>query len=153
MLAKNLNPSVALNSPMNGKPSVSIPQDLLDTILAGAKQLYPRESFLLLRGKKHKDVIAVSDLLIAPFAVHGRGFASYPSHMLPMDFSIVGSVHSHPSGNTHPSSVDLNHVFGRVLMIVGYPFADEKCVAVYSSDGEKLTLNVTPSSHDEAEML
>ena len=138
---------------MDTKVTVSIPRNLLDTILAGAKQLYPRESFLLLRGKNHKCVITVSDLLIAPFAVHGRGFASYPSHMLPMDFSIVGTVHSHPSGNTQPSSVDLNHVFGRVLMIVGYPFVDERCVAVYSSDGEKLTLKVTPSSEDEAEML
>ncbi len=138
---------------MDGKLSVSIPRNLLDTILAGAKQLYPRESFLLLRGKKKKGVITISDLVIAPFAVHGRGFASYPSHMLPMDFSIVGTVHSHPSGNTQASSVDLNHLFGRVLMIVGYPFIDERCVAVYGSDGEKLTLNVTPSSEDRIDFL
>ncbi len=130
---------------MKAKTTVSIPRNLLDAILVGAKQLYPRESFLLLRGKKHKDVITVSDLLVAPFAAHGRGFASYPSHMLPMDFSIVGTVHSHPSGNIQPSSVDLNHLFGRVLMIVGYPFTDERCLAVYGSDGQKLTLNVTPS--------
>ena len=138
---------------MNAKPTVSIPRDLLDTILVGAKQLYPRESFLLLRGKKHKDLVTISDLLVAPFAVHGHGFASYPSHMLPMDFSIVGTVHSHPSGNTWPSSVDLNHLFGRVLMIVGYPYADERCVAVYGSDGQKLTLNVVPSSKNETDEL
>ena len=138
---------------MDGKLSVSIPRNLLDTILAGAKQLYPRESFLLLRGKKKKGVITISDLVIAPFATHGRGFASYPSHMLPMDFSIVGTVHSHPSGNIQPSSVDLNHLFGRVLMIVGYPFMDERCVAVYGSDGEKLTLNVTPSTEDQEDIL
>ena len=126
---------------MASKVTVSIPGALLDTILAGAKQLYPRESFLLLRGKKHKDVITISDLVVAPFAVHGRGFASYPTHMLPMDFSIVGTVHSHPSGNTQASSVDLNHAFGRILMIVGFPFDDQKCVAVYDSNGEKLVLN------------
>src|SRR5512136_1035766 len=112
---------------MDGKLSVSIPRDLLSTILAGAKQLYPRESFLLLRGKKQRDVVTISDLIVAPFAVHGRGFASYPSHMLPMDFSIVGTVHSHPSGNTQPSNVDLNHLFGRILMTVGFPFTDERC--------------------------
>ncbi len=134
---------------MDGKLSVSIPRDLVDTILAGAKQLYPRESFLLLRGKKHKNVVTVSDLLVAPFSVHGRGFASYHTHMLPIDFSIVGTVHSHPSGNTQPSSVDLNHLFGRILMIVGFPYIDERCIAVYSSDGEKLTLNVTPSTENE----
>jgi proteasome lid subunit RPN8/RPN11 len=128
---------------MDAKLTVSAPRDLLDAILAGAKQLYPRESFLLLRGKKNKNVISISDLVVAPFSVHGRGFASYPTHMIPMDFSIVGTVHSHPSGNTQPSSVDLNHMFGRILMIVGYPFTDERCVVVYGSDGEKLALNVT----------
>ncbi len=128
---------------MDAGLKVLISQELLNTILEGAKQLYPRESFLLLRGKKSKGIISISDLIIAPFAVHGRGFASYPTHMLPMDFSIVGTVHSHPSGNTHPSSVDLNHLFGRILMIVGYPYADERCVAVYGADGEKLPLNVT----------
>ncbi len=64
--------------------TVSIPRNLLETILEGAKQLYPRESFLLLRGKKSKGVISVSDLIIAPFAVHGRGFASFSPHMLHM---------------------------------------------------------------------
>jgi proteasome lid subunit RPN8/RPN11 len=63
--------------------------------------------------------------------------------MLPMDFSIVGTVHSHPSGNLTPSHTDLNHVFGSVLMIVGFPFTDERNVAVYSRNGEKLTLQVT----------
>jgi proteasome lid subunit RPN8/RPN11 len=129
---------------MDAKVSVSIPRSLLDAILAGAKQLYPRESFLLLRGKKSKAGITISDLLVAPFAVHGRGFASYPTHMLPIDFSIIGTVHSHPSGNTQASSVDLNHMFGRVLMIVGYPYVDERCVAVYGVNGERLPLAVTP---------
>jgi proteasome lid subunit RPN8/RPN11 len=132
---------------MDAKVTVSIPRSLLDTIFAGAKQLYPRESFLLLRGKKSKGVISISDLVVAPFAAHGRGFASYSPHMLPMDFSVVGTVHSHPSGNVQPSYVDLNHMMGRILMIVGYPFTDDRCVAVYDSNGEKLTLNVTPDEN------
>ena len=123
--------------------TVHIPSNILDAIYAGAKELYPRESFLLLRGKKSKGVISVSDLIVAPLAVHGRGFASFSPHMLPIDFSVVGTVHSHPSGNIEPSHVDLNYSFGRILMIVGYPFTDERCVAVYSSDGEKLSLQVT----------
>lgn len=125
------------------KVTVCIPRDLLDAIQEGARQLYPRESFLLLRGKKSKGVIRVSDLVFAPFAVHGDGFASYQPHMLPIDFSIVGTVHSHPSGSTKPSHVDLNHMFGRIIMIVGYPFSGEECVAVYDSNGEKLNLQIT----------
>ena len=117
--------------------------ELLDSIFEGAKRLYPKETFMLLRGKKSKDEIRVSDLVVPPLAIYGYGFANLPFHMLPMDFSVVGTVHSHPSGNIKPSSVDLNHYFGRVLMIVGFPFANAQNVAVYDSNGEKLQLRVT----------
>jgi len=63
--------------------------------------------------------------------------------MLPMDFSIVGTAHSHPSGNITPSNTDLNHFFGPVLMIVGFPFTNEKNVGVYNRNGERLLLHVT----------
>ena len=139
-----------MNSNMGSPVSVSIPRGLLDTVLEGAKQLYPRESFLLLRGKKSKDVVCVSDLIVAPFAVHGKGFASFSSHMLPIDFSIVGTVHSHPSGNIQPSNTDLNHMFGRVVMIVGYPYESEQNVAIYDSNGEKLGLEVAERPKNES---
>jgi proteasome lid subunit RPN8/RPN11 len=126
--------------------TVQLPQEILDAIFAGAKELYPRESFLLLRGKKRKGIICVSDLVLAPFAIHGKGFANFNPYMLPGDFSLVGTVHSHPSGNISPSHVDLNHFFGRVLMIVGYPFEGESCVAVYDSNGEKMPLQITQES-------
>ena len=117
--------------------------ELLDSIFEGAKQLYPKETFLLLRGKKSKNEITVSDLVVPPLAVYGYSFVNLPLHMLPMDFSVVGTVHSHPSGNIAPSSVDLNHFFGRVLMIVGFPFTGTQNVAIYDSNGEKLQFQVT----------
>ncbi|MCJ7559799.1 Mov34/MPN/PAD-1 family protein [Candidatus Bathyarchaeota archaeon] len=123
--------------------TVQVPEELLDAIFEGARRLYPRETILLLRGKKSKDTIRVLDLVVPPLSVYGRGFANVPLHMLPMDFSIVGTVHSHPSGNLTPSDVDFNHFFGRILMIVGFPFADAQNVAVYSSNGERLPLQVT----------
>ena len=123
--------------------TVELPRDLLNAIFEGARRLYPKESFLLLRGKKSKNVIRVSDLVVPPLAVYGYGFANLPLHMLPIDFSIVGTVHSHPSGNVNPSAVDLNHFFGRILMIVGFPFVDAQNVAVYDSNGERMPLQVT----------
>ena len=123
--------------------TVSMSAELLDSIFEGAKRLYPKETFLLLRGKKSKDTIRVSDLVVPPLAVYGYGFANLPFHMLPMDFSVVGTVHSHPSGNLAPSDVDVNHFFGRILMIVGFPFVNTQNVAVYNSKGEKLRLQVT----------
>lgn len=98
---------------------------------------------MLLRGKKSSDVILVEELVVPPLAIYGDGFANIPLHMLPMDFSIVGTVHSHPSGNLAPSDVDFNHFFGRILMIVGFPFAGVQNVAVYNSQGERLRLQIT----------
>jgi proteasome lid subunit RPN8/RPN11 len=60
-----------------------------------------------------------------------------------MDFSLVGTVHSHPSGNKTPSDVDFNHFFGRIMMIVGYPYATANDVVVYNMQGEKLKLEIT----------
>jgi proteasome lid subunit RPN8/RPN11 len=122
---------------------VQISSEILDAIYAGAKQLYPRESFLLLRGKKKKGVVHISDLVLAPFAVHGEGFAHFNPYMFSGDFSLVGTVHSHPSGNINPSDTDLNYFFGRILMIVGYPFQGKNCVAAYGSSGQRLLIQIT----------
>ena len=131
---------------------VEIPQDIMDAIFAGAKQLYPRESFLLLRGKKSKGTIKITDLVLAPFAVHGHGFANFNPYMFSGDFTLVGTVHSHPSGNISPSHVDMNYFFGRILMIVGYPFEGRKCVAAYDSNAEKLPVAITdPIGFDTTE--
>jgi proteasome lid subunit RPN8/RPN11 len=115
----------------------------MDAIFEGAKRLYPKETILLLRGKRGKDLVTVSDLVVPPLANYGRGFAGIFLHMLPMDFSIVGTAHSHPSGNLMPSYTDLNHFLGVILMIVAFPFKDETNVAVYDRAGNRLELNIT----------
>jgi proteasome lid subunit RPN8/RPN11 len=122
---------------------VHIPSNILDAIYAGAKELYPRESFLLLRGKKSKDIISITDLVLAPFAVHGEGFAHFNPYMFAGDFSLVGTVHSHPSGNISPSDTDLNYFFGRILMIVGYPYEGKSCIVAYDSNGNSVPIEIT----------
>jgi len=128
---------------MNSSMSVWVDEKLLQTILEGARSLHPREMVLLLRGEKKKNLVKISELVVPPLATYGSGFANIPLHMLPMDFSIVGTVHSHPSGNLTPSTADLNHVFGIILVIVGFPFADDRNVAVYNRNGEKSSLQIT----------
>ncbi len=128
---------------MTSDVTVHMPSNILDAIYAGAKELYPRESFLLLRGKKHKKIISITDLVLAPFAEHGEGFAHFNPYMFAGDFTLVGTVHSHPSGNIHPSDTDLNYFFGRVLMIVGYPYRGNQCIAAYDSDGDPVPIEVT----------
>ncbi len=130
---------------MNSSISVLVREELLQAVFEGARRLYPRETILLFRGRKKKNLVEISEVVVPPLATYGSGFANIPLHMLPMDFSVIGTVHSHPSGNLTPSHADLNHVFGVVLMIVGFPFADERNVAVYNRDGEKLMLQITKS--------
>jgi proteasome lid subunit RPN8/RPN11 len=122
--------------------SVSMSREMIETLLEGARRLYPREEILLLRGKKQKDCLTISDFIIPPIASRGHGFSGFSSQMLPMDFSIVGIAHSHPSGSASPSPADLNHFFGTILLIAAFPFKDEKDIATYNRKGEKLALQV-----------
>lgn len=128
---------------MTDQLKVQIPSNILDAIYAGAKELYPRESFLLLRGKKSKGVIRINDLILAPFAAHGHGEVHFNPYMFAGDFSLVGTVHSHPSGNISPSHVDMNYFFGRILMIVGPPFEGKNCIAAYDSNADKVPIEIT----------
>jgi proteasome lid subunit RPN8/RPN11 len=123
--------------------TVMMSKEVLDAIFEGARRLYPKETVMLLRGKKKKDAVQITDLLVPPLATYGYGFANLPLHMLPMDFSIMGMVHSHPSGNLTASDVDFNHFFGRIMMIVGYPYASQQNVVVYNCQGEKLPFEIT----------
>ena len=122
---------------------VSISQKLLEVILQNARSMYPRETILLLRGRVEKGRITITDIIIPPFATRGKGFSSFPLHMLPIDFSLVGSVHSHPSGNTTPSVEDVNHSYGRIAMIVAYPFMGKQHVSVCNHSGEEVPLELT----------
>ena len=128
---------------MPAATTIHIPSNILDAIYAGAKELYPRESFLLLRGKKSKGTITVTDLILAPFAAHEEGAVHFNPYMFAGDYSLVGTVHSHPSGNISPSATDLNYFFGRVLMIVGYPFEGKGCIVAYDSNGDKVPIEIT----------
>ena len=123
--------------------TVCIKKDLLGHILGNAASMHPREMLLLLRGKKSKDQITVTEVLVPPLAIHGRGFTGFQSQMLPIDFSLVGTVHSHPSGALEPSLADLHHSFGRVIMIVAFPYSSENNTAVFSHSKEKLMLKIT----------
>jgi len=123
--------------------AVSMCREVLNSIFISAKALYPKETVLILRGKKKKDVIYITDLLVPPLAVYGYGFANLPFHMLPMDFSIMGMVHSHPSGNKSASDVDVNNFYGRVMMIAGFPYETEQDIVAYNCYGEKIQINIT----------
>jgi len=115
---------------------------VVDSLLSYARMQHPREGILLLRGKVDKEKILVSDAEIPPFATHGQSFSSFPLHMLPIDFSIVGVAHSHPSGALKPSITDLNKFYGRIMVIVAYPYQTKQDIAVFDREGKALKYEV-----------
>jgi len=127
---------------MSLKNEVTIPREILVMLLESARTLHPKETIFLLRGKATKNSMIISELIIPPAATYGRGFSTFPMHMLPMDFSIIGTVHSHPSGSLAPSSTDLNNSMGKVIIIVAFPYQGKENVAAYNRDGKSLSLQV-----------
>ena len=111
---------------------------VVDSILSHALNTYPKEAILLLRGKKERDEILINEIVVPPLATHGAGFSAFPSYMLPIDLRVMGVSHSHPSGILRPSVHDLNHVYGRIMVIAAYPFQSYSDVAVFDKDGSRL---------------
>jgi proteasome lid subunit RPN8/RPN11 len=114
---------------------------VLEALLESARQLHPRETLLLLRGRRRGERVEVTEFLLPPFAQRGRGFVGFSPHDLPLDPSLVGTAHSHPSGDLTPSPTDLNRFLGRVMVIVGFPYREED-VAVYDGRGRRVGLRV-----------
>jgi len=114
---------------------VSIERQVIESILGYAKACHPNEGILLLRGKTRKGKIIIGEVVIPPLSVRGSGFSDFPLHMLPIDFSIVGTMHSHPSGVLKPSTTDMNHFYGRVMVIVAYPYRSEQDMIVLDGKG------------------
>ncbi len=85
-----------------------------------AKDNYPHEFAALMRARDG----LIIELLFIPGTIGGERSASIPFYMAPVDFSIVGVLHSHPSPNYHPSKADLALFdrYGRVHIIVAYPY-------------------------------
>jgi len=126
----------------SAEKSILIRQTLIDSILSYARGVYPNEGILLLRGKIKRDTLMVEENIIPPFATHGADFSSFPLFPLPMDASIVGAAHSHPSGALRPSVQDLNNFYGRIMVIVVYPYRSSRDLAVFNRDGKKVSYQI-----------
>ena len=110
-------------------------RSVVDSILTYAQMAYPKEGILLLRGHVTLPETVISEVVIPPRAVHGFGFANFPWHMLPIDRSILGTAHSHPSGSLRPSMQDLNHYYGRIMIITVYPFRSHHNLGAFDRNG------------------
>lgn len=117
----------------------SIRKRVLKMILEASKSSYPEEFGAFLRAEKG----VIKELILLPGTVSGERHAIFRMHMLPIDFSIVGTVHSHPSGACYPSDADLELFsrYGWLHLIVCRPY-DRNSWAAFNIRGEPIELKV-----------
>jgi len=121
---------------------VYVKRSVIRSILEYASACHPKEGILLLRGKVDGERIWIEEVELPPLSVHGVGFSSFRADMLPIDLSIIGTAHSHPSGVLRPSITDLNKFYGRVMIIAAYPYRTEKDLAVFDGEGKRIRYKI-----------
>ncbi|MCL4330301.1 MAG: Mov34/MPN/PAD-1 family protein [Candidatus Thermoplasmatota archaeon] len=97
-----------------------IREKILRMIMEASKDTYPREFGALLKAEGG----VIYEIAIIPGTIQGDRHTMFWMYMKPVDFSIVGSVHSHPNGVTLPSDQDLQMFSnnGPIHIIVGHPY-------------------------------
>ena len=85
----------------------------------------------------------ITEVILVPGTISSERYAILKRHNLPVDFSVVGSAHSHPTPNATPSDADLNlfQNTGSVHIIVGYPY-DMNSWRAFSREGKEIQLQV-----------
>jgi proteasome lid subunit RPN8/RPN11 len=116
-----------------------IEEEVLEMINESAKETYPNEFLATLRAEKG----VVTEILLLPGTLSGGRSGTFQLHMLPIDFSVVGTVHSHPSFSNRPSEADISLFgrFGNTHIITCVPF-DMGSWSAYNYNGEKIELEV-----------
>ena len=118
---------------------IVLTKQITDSIITYAKSWHPNEGILILQGKKDKNLIKVTGLVIPPFSTHGPYYSGFPMYELPFDLSYIGTIHSHPGGSNKPSLEDLNHFFGLVSLIICHPYEVQN-IAAYDRNGNNMEL-------------
>ncbi|RLF90884.1 hypothetical protein DRN46_02570 [Thermococci archaeon] len=119
-----------------------IVEEALDFILGASRSAYPREFAGLLSGDKEKKII--KEVLFLPGTEVSGTSAYIRTDMLPLDPSVLGSVHSHPGRSARPSESDLRFFskFGVIHIITRYPYSGMEDVFAYNRKGERMHLEV-----------
>jgi len=102
----------------------AIERNCLDLIKESARSVFPNEFGGFLSVGNNPQVI--DEVVLLPGTISGDSHTIFRMHMAPVDPTIVGTVHSHPSPHAVPSRAD-RHLFeryGRVHIIIAQPFDD-----------------------------
>ncbi|MBS3816951.1 MAG: Mov34/MPN/PAD-1 family protein [Candidatus Thermoplasmatota archaeon] len=123
-----------------GEKKISgITKRVLSMFSESAKDSHPNE---FAAGLREIDGI-ISELILVPGTVAGPVSAILKLHQLPIDYSIVGVIHSHPTPSYEPSQEDFSTFgsYGRVHIIMAYPY-DMDSWQAYDSTGKKIELEL-----------
>jgi proteasome lid subunit RPN8/RPN11 len=118
--------------------SYKIAPDAFATMRAMAEQTHPKEAFGVLRGHHRNGVLYVTEVVFQPFLN-----TTHSAHVAIDRYALsdmVGTFHSHPTPNVHPSRADLS-MFAKhpgIHCIIGAPYNN---VAVYSHQGDLINLH------------
>ena len=120
-----------------------ITKKCLELILESSKSSYPKEFGALLRVDE-EEKSTISEVVLLPGTISGDSHAIFKLYMLPIDYSVVGTVHSHPSSIARPSEADLDLFghFGRVHLIVGVDPWGRTSWRAYDHEGRLLDVAV-----------
>ncbi|MGQ9788616.1 MAG: Mov34/MPN/PAD-1 family protein [Candidatus Hadarchaeaceae archaeon] len=121
------------------KTTDKIDREMLNFILAVSRSSHPKEFAGVLRAKGG----VIKEVLVLPGTLSSKESTVLHLHMLPIDPSACGTVHSHPSPTTSPSEDDLFLFakFGRIHIITAFPY-DEKSWKAYNHRGEEVKLEL-----------
>jgi proteasome lid subunit RPN8/RPN11 len=120
-----------------------ITKKCLEMIVESSKSNYPQEFGALLRVDKVKKTTII-EVVLLPGTISGDSHAIFRLHMLPIDYSVVGTVHSHPSSIARPSDADLDLFshFGSIHLIVGVSAFGDVSWKGYDYEGRETAVEV-----------
>jgi proteasome lid subunit RPN8/RPN11 len=119
----------------------AVRRSVLDLAAEAAKASYPQEFGCFLRLEKGTGTI--SELVLVPGTIQGDRHTFLMVNNLPVDRTIRGTLHSHPSPHPYPSDADfaLFEKHGAIHIIYGHPYGpgDWRC---YDHTGTPTHLDV-----------
>ncbi len=125
--------------PLKRKRARAIKRETIEMILEASRDVHPNEFGAILRAEEG----VITEIMLLPGTISGSRSAIFQLHMLPIDFTVVGTVHSHPSGAISPSGADIAFFqkFGYIHIITGVPF-DKDSWRAFDLYGEPISLEV-----------
>jgi len=124
---------------LDRKRAYAIKRETVDLILEVSKESFPNEFAGILRCEKG----VITEIMLLPGTISGSRSALLRLHMLPIDYTVAGTVHSHPGESDHPSRGDLQLFgkFGYVHIITKVPYG-RNCWKAWDLDGNPYHLEV-----------